>query len=93
MYCPSSLRAECWVLEVDGVAPSGEVGAGQVGGTTEKLGNRVGDLAEDGSESFREGNSVVGRLVGGEGLLSSPGGSLPAIRRATSACSLGYLSP
>ena len=61
------------VLEVDGVAPSGKVGAGQVGGTTEELGNGVGDLAEDGLGELSRGDGGVAGLVGGERLLPALG--------------------
>ncbi|KAI3491949.1 hypothetical protein L1887_43658 [Cichorium endivia] len=61
------------VLEVDGVAPSGEVGAGQVGGAAEELGDGVGELAEDGLGELARGDGVVGGLVGGEGVLPALG--------------------
>lgn len=61
------------VLEVDSVAPTGQVGAGQIGGTTKKFGNSVSDLGEDSLGKLSRGNGGIAGLVGGERLLPALG--------------------
>lgn len=73
-------------LEVDSLLPSGQVGASQIGGTTEELGNDTLDLAEDSLGQLSGGNGGVGGSVDGEALL-------PALRKlaAQSAEEVGVL--
>lgn len=56
-------------LEVDGLLPTGQVGTGQIGGTTEKLGQDSLNLAEDSLGQLAGGDSGVGGGVSGEALL------------------------
>lgn len=60
-------------LEVDGVLPPGQVGTGQIGGTTNELGNDSSELGKDGlGELSRSDGGVLGG-VDGEGLLPASG--------------------
>lgn len=56
-------------LEVDGTLPPGKVGAGQIGGTTNKLGNSLENLVEDILGKLTGSDSGVGGGVDGEVLL------------------------
>lgn len=60
-------------LEVNGVLPAGVVGAGQIGGTGQQLGDDTVDLLEDGLGQLAGGNGGVGGGVGGEALLPALG--------------------
>ena len=60
-------------LEVDGLLPAGQVGTGQIGGTTEKLRQDSLNLAEDSLGELAGRDSRVRRGVGGEALLPTLG--------------------
>lgn len=60
-------------LEVDSLLPAGQVGAGQIGGTTEELGDDTLDLGEDGLGQLSRGDGGVGGGVDGEALLPTLG--------------------
>lgn len=60
-------------LEVDSLLPSGQVGASQISGTTEELGNDALDLGEDGLGQLSGSNGGVGGAVDGEALLPALG--------------------
>jgi hypothetical protein len=60
-------------LEVNGVLPTGVVGASQIGGTREQLGNDAVDLLQDSLGQLTGGNSRVGGLIGGQALLPALG--------------------
>ena len=62
-------NAENGGLEVDGVLPAGVVGARQVSGAGEQLGDDVVDLLEDGLGQLAGGDGGVGGLVDGQVLL------------------------
>ena len=66
-------NAEVRGLEVDGVLPAGVVGASQIGGARQQLGNDIVDLLEDGLGQLAGSNGSVGRLVDGEALLPALG--------------------
>lgn len=63
------------VLEVLGSLPSGQVGTGQVGGTTDELGENLGELGDGGLGKLSGSDSGVGGGVGGESLLPALGKS------------------
>lgn len=60
-------------LEVDGTLPDGQVGAGQIGGTTNELGNSSDELAQDSLGQLSRGDSGICRGVDGEALLPAVG--------------------
>lgn len=60
-------------LEIDGILPSGQVGASQIGGTTDKLGDDSLDLAEDSLRQLSRSDGRVGGGVDGESLLPALG--------------------
>jgi hypothetical protein len=60
-------------LEVDSVLPAGVVGASQIGGTRDQLGNDIVNGLEAGLGQLTGSNSSVGRLVDGELLLPALG--------------------
>lgn len=60
-------------LEVDGTLPPGEVGAGQIGGTTNELGNSLEDLVENSLGKLAGSDGGVGGGVDGEVLLPALG--------------------
>lgn len=64
-----------WVLEVLGALPSGQVGSGQIGGTTDELGKDLGELVDGGLGELSRSDSGVRGRVGGESLLPSVGQS------------------
>ena len=60
-------------LEVDSSLPPGEVGASQIGGTANKLGDDVEDLVDDSLRQLSRGNGRVSRGVNREVLLPTLG--------------------
>ena len=60
-------------LEINGTLPPGEVGAGQIGGTTNELGNGLEDLVENSLGKLAGSDSGVGGGVDGEVLLPALG--------------------
>lgn len=60
-------------LEVDRALGAGKVGAGQIGGTTDKLGDGIEDLVDDNLGELSGSNGGVGRGVDGEVLLPALG--------------------
>ena len=60
-------------LEVDGVLPSSEVGASEIGRTTKELGDDLVDLGEDDLGQLPGSDGGVGRSVYGELLLPALG--------------------
>ena len=60
-------------LEVNGTLPPGKVGAGQIGGTTNELGNSLEDLVEDSLGKLAGSDGRVGGSVDGEVLLPALG--------------------
>ena len=72
-------NAEVGGLEVNGVLPAGVVGASQIGGTGDELGNDIVDGLENGLGELPRRDGIVGRLVCGERLLPAlgkiPGGA------------------
>jgi hypothetical protein len=60
-------------LEVDGVLPAGVVGASQIGGTRDKLGDDIVDGLEDSLGELTGSDGSVGGLVDGKGLLPALG--------------------
>jgi hypothetical protein len=63
------------VLEVLGTLPSGQVGAGQVGGTTDKLGQDLDKLGNGGLGQLSGSDSSILGGVGRESLLPTVGES------------------
>lgn len=59
------------VLEVDGIGPTGEIGAGQVGGTTKELRNGGGELGKCSLRELSGGHSRIRGFVNRKGLLPS----------------------
>ena len=60
-----------WVLEVLGTLPSGQVGSGQIGRTTNELGKDLGKLGDGRLGELSGSDSGILGSVGGEGLLPS----------------------
>lgn len=60
-------------LEVDGLLPAGQVGAGQIGGTTEELRQDALNLGQDSLGELARSDSRVGGGVGGQVLLPALG--------------------
>jgi hypothetical protein len=72
-------NAEVGGLEVNSILPAGVVGASQIGGTGDELGNDIVDGLENGLGELPRRDGIVGRLVCGERLLPAlrkvPGGA------------------
>lgn len=69
----TSVRTETggWVLEILGTLPSGQVGTGQIGGTTNELWKNLDKLGNGGFGKLSATNSGILGGVGGECLLPS----------------------
>lgn len=67
-------QASGWRLEVDSILPPGQVGASQIGGATDQLGDDGVDLLQDNLGQLSGGDSRVGGGVDGQRLL-------PALRQ------------
>lgn len=58
-------------LEVNSVAPAGQVGGGKIGGSRDELGDGNRELGEEGLGKLARSDGGVGRGEGGESLLPS----------------------
>lgn len=63
----------CWGLEVDGILPPCQVGAGQICGSAHQLWDNVMDLLEHDLGQLSRRNSIIGWCVDGQALLPSLG--------------------